>query len=287
MNKKLLVIILLIVSLIGFGCGSQKTISSSADWAPREESSSQNAAMPGSGDSGAIPPNVNLDLNSLEQKIIKNGEISITVQSNAQAETAVLELVAKYRGLVQNTNTYTSRDTSNTDMVVRIPADDFDAFIGEIKDLGEVTRNFIYTTDVTEEYIDLAARQKTLVLQEERLQEMLKKTNNVDELLKVENELARVRGEIERITGRLTYLDNRISFSTINISLRTKYIPTQAETKNFGGEILFSFQDGIGSFVNLTVYLVKTLVWLLPFLVVGLPVVIFLWRRYYRRREKK
>lgn len=291
MNKKLLALTLLFVLLINFGCGSQKTVSPlapSADQAPRAVSS-QNMAAPGSESSYKSDNDLHdakLDLNSLEQKIIKNGEISITVQSNTQAETKVLELVAKYRGLVQNTNTYTSRDNSNTDMVVRIPAENFDVFINEIKDLGDVTRNYIYTTDVTEEYIDLTARQKTLLLQEERLQEMLKKANNVDELLKVENELARVRGEIERLTGRLNYLDNRISFSTVNIYLRTKYIPTQAETRNFAGEILFSFQDGIGSFVNVAIWLIKTTIWLLPFLIVGIPVFIFLWKKFYRRREK-
>ena len=285
MNKKLLALILMLILLISFGCGSKSIVPRPADSANRAESS-QNAMAP-EYDNQDSAKDMDLDLSAMEQKIIKNGEISITVQSNTQAETEVLKLVTKYQGMVQNTNTYTSKDTSNTDMVVRVPAKSFDEFINDLKGLGEVPRCLIYTTDVTEEYIDLSARQKTLVIQEERLQEMLKKANNVDELLKVENELARIRGEIEKITGRLKYLDNRISLSTVNISLRTKYIPTQAETKNFSGEILYSFQDGIGSFVNLAVWLLKTTIWLLPFLVVGIPVFIFLWRWRQRKREKK
>lgn len=285
MSKKLLAITILLVLMFSFGCGSQ-TAPQQADQVSRSEST-RDATSPDSGSSGDAAQDANLPLDSLEQKIIKNGEISLTVQSNIQAETKVLELVAEYQGFVQNINTYTSKDVSNTDMVVRIPAGKFDAFVNEIKNLGEAIHSQIYTTDVTEEYIDLAARQKTLVLQEERLQEMLKKTNNVDELLKVENELARVRGEIERISGRLNYLDNRISFSTVNIYMRTKYIPTQAETKNIGSQILFSFQDGTSAFVNFAVYLIKTTAWLLPFLVVGTPLFIFLGKKLYHRRKKK
>jgi len=288
LNKKLLALFLMLILLISFGCGSKSAVPSSPPRYDVMTSQNESAKMPDSPMTGGnISQDNNIELDSMEQKIIKNGEISITVQSNTQAEAEVLKLVTKYRGMVQNTNTYVSRDTSNTDMVVRIPAESFDEFINDLKDLGEVPRCYIYTTDVTEEYIDLSARQKTLVIQEERLQEMLKKANNVDELLKVENELARIRGEIEKITGRLRYLDNRISLSTVNISLRTKYIPTQAETKNFRGEILYSFQDGIGSFVNVAVWLLKTTIWLLPFLIIGIPIFIFLWRWLKRHRDKK
>lgn len=266
--------------LISFGCGSPKVSNqaSIAGSAPDMESIQEE---------NGNPAHASLDLSSLEQKIIKNGEISLTVQDSSKAEGKILELVSQHQGLVQDTNTYLRKDVSNIDMTVRIPADKFVLFMDELKKLGEVTHSYIYTTDVTEEYIDLAARQKTLLVQEERLQEMLKKANNVEELLKVENELARVRGEIERITGRLNYLDNRIAFSTINIHLSTKHIPTKAETKNFGGEILFSFQDGLGFFVNFVVGIIKAAVWLLPFLVIIIPLAIFAKRKLSNRKNKE
>ena len=172
-------------------------------------------------------------------------------------------------------------------MVVRIPADKFDVFAGDLKSLGEVAQNKIYITDVTEEYIDLAARQKNLKLQEERLQEMLKKSNTVDDMLKVEKELARVREEIEKSTGKLKYLENRISYSTITIHLRTKYITSETQTNDFGGQVIYNLRDGLTSFLNFLIFLLMAVLWLLPFLAIGIPLFIFIRKKLVRRRENK
>lgn len=271
MKKKLLVLFLIFITIASFGCGAAKKSEAV------QESPARNVQ-----DSSSQTGEANLDLQAADQKVIKNAEINITVKDNRESEAKVQVLVAQYKGFIQNTESYQSKESNVTNLEVRIPAASFESFLTELKNLGEVTHNRVYTTDVTEEYIDLSARQKTLLLQEERLQEMLKKAKDVDELLKVENELARIRGEIERITGRLNYLDNKISYSTIQISLRSRFIAGDSNIDGFGAEVLYSLKTGFNTFLAVVMFLIKALMFALPFLVVILPLLYL----YYKKGGK-
>lgn len=287
-KKKILAIILSLLFLFSFGCGfRQSALPPSTSGAPAP--AADTAAKSGAANSKTElnTSETSMEYDSSNKKIIKNAEMSFGVENTTTAETKVQELVVKYQGFVQSSNTYGAKEATSTDMVVRIPADKFDSFTGELKSLGEVTQNKIYTTDVTEEYIDLAARQKNLKLQEERLQEMLKKSNTVDEMLKVEKELARVREEIEKSTGKLKYLENRISYSTATIHLRNKYVVSDTKTNDFSGQLVFNLRDGLTTFLNFLTFLLMAVIWLLPFIVIGVPLFIFIRKRQARRRENK
>lgn len=262
MKKVFFVMSVLLIMLLSFGCSSAKKSEMAQEPAARQYMSIAEDQKQASS---------NLDINSADKRIIKNADISVAVKNNTEAEAKVQELVVKYKGFIQKTETYKNKDNSFTNMEVRIPAESFEAFLSEVKDIGEINRNRVYTTDVTEEYIDLSARQKTLLVQEERLQDMLRQAKNVDELLKVENELARVRGEIERIAGRIKYLDNKTSYSTVNITLSTKYLPGESGVDNFGDELLYTLRTGFNTFLSLILFLIKALVFALPFLVIILP----------------
>lgn len=274
MKNKMVVIIFIALFLLTSGCGAAnlESVANKAD--------SVNGSPPVAYTAGPASQVVDQSLNmeSAEKKIIKNAEILLTVQNNLAAEAEVQELVAKYRGYIQNSESYKGKNSDYTNMEIRIPADSFEQFTSELADLGEITNNRVYTTDVTEEYIDLTARQKTLLLQEQRLQEMLKQTKNVDELLKVENELARVRGEIERITGRLRYLDNKISYSTVRLTLSTKYINNDNKIAGFGTDVIYSLKSGFNAFLTVLLFLIKAIVFLLPFWLIVLVVLFLIYK---------
>ncbi|MFY9174784.1 MAG: DUF4349 domain-containing protein [Peptococcia bacterium] len=274
MKKRILLLVLISLLLLTLiGCGSaSKSASSIRDY---NEAGSAPAVEMADIDQASEQ---NLSLEAAEKKIIKNAEIRITVKNNLEAEGEVQELVAKYKGYIQNSESYKSDNNDYTNMEIRLPAENFEQFNAELADIGEITNNRVYTTDVTEEYIDLSARQKTLSIQEQRLQEMLTQTKNVDELLKVERELARVRGEIERITGRLRYLDNKISYSTVRLTLSTKYVSGDKMFDGFGDDVLHSLRAGFEAFLTVLLLLIKVVVFLLPFGIVALIVLLIIYK---------
>ncbi|MGB9887774.1 MAG: DUF4349 domain-containing protein [Moorellales bacterium] len=82
-------------------------------------------------------------------------------------------------------------------------------------ELGEVKTQRVYSEDVTEDYIDLEARVKTLTAQKERLTELLERARTVEDILKVEKKLERVRAERESLSGKLNYLRHRVTYARV------------------------------------------------------------------------
>lgn len=113
----------------------------------------------------------------------------------------------------------------DTSIVVRVPRDRFDDVVAKIEKLGDVTHRDIKAQDVTDEYVDVAARLKNAYAMRDRLTDLLSRAASKD-ALDIEKELGRVTEDIERMEGRLKLLRDQIAFSTITVS----FTPLAAQT---------------------------------------------------------
>jgi hypothetical protein len=105
----------------------------------------------------------------------------------------------------------------DTEIVVRVPRDRFDEVVAKIEKLGDVTHRDIKAQDVTDEFVDVAARLKNAYAMRDRLTDLLSRAASKD-ALDIEKELGRVTEDIERMEGRLKLLRDQIAFSTITVS---------------------------------------------------------------------
>ena len=90
---------------------------------------------------------------------------------------------------------------------------------------GKVTSRRVRVTDVTEQYIDVDAQIRNLRVLRNRLKKLYSRSNNVEELLKVEAELARVQTELDSLEGRMKAMKKNIAYSQLSISINRKRIP--------------------------------------------------------------
>ena len=88
-----------------------------------------------------------------------------------------------------------------------------------ISELGEVLNEHQGSEDVSEQFIDLEARLKSALREEQSFLSLLGRASNVSEVLAIERELARVRADIERYQGQLDFLSRRVDLSTIYVEL--------------------------------------------------------------------
>ena len=165
----------------------------------------------------------------MERQVIKTADMSLRVENATSAAEALGDIADFYGGYVSSSSVYDSyyyeSDVRKQGYVnIRVPADELDATLDEIKTLGEIQSESSSAQDVTEEYIDLNARLSILEKQETRLLEILDMATTVQDVLDVEKELGRVRGEIESLQGRLNYLDSRIDLATVNVYI-TEPVP--------------------------------------------------------------
>ena len=220
--------------------------------------------------------------NIQEQKIIKTARLVFQSNDLAATHKNILELANQYKGFVQSDNSGKSYNRLYTNMVIRVPTQNFQSFIeGVSEGVSYFDQNEINRRDVSEEFVDLEARLKAKRELEKRYLELLKQAKNVKEMLEIERELSNIREEIEAKQGRLKFLQNRVSMSTINLEFYTLTAQTGI-TQSYGQKMINSLKggwDGISVFFLGLLYLWPLFVLIL----IG----IFVIRKLLKRKNKK
>ena len=114
---------------------------------------------------------------------------------------------------------WTQASTSDS-LTLRVPAENFEILIEELRAMGAVLNENIVGQDVTEEFLDIEIRLKNALAMRERYVALLEKATTVKEALAIEAELGRLTAEIEVMKGRLRYLSEQAAYSTITVSFR-------------------------------------------------------------------
>jgi len=223
-----------------------------------------------------------VDNSSSEQKIIKTGSLNLTVDSTEGAMAEIKEIVQAKQGYISNSQIYTTKeDKLAGTIILRMPAQEFEQSITEIKKLAKVvTQEQISGQDITEEYVDLLSRLKNMQAEEAQYLEILKKAGSIADTLAVTKQLNIVREEIEVVQGRLNYMDDQTELSTVTVyltektelgALADKWQPSENVRQAFRAWVRF-----LQSLVDRSVWLLLFLI--PPALIIYLIVRLIIWR---------
>ena len=223
-----------------------------------------------------------------KRMIIRTGNMSVEVEKYDDAERIVTDVVKKNGGYISNTtSSQNSSGNKQGTLVLKVPADKYDALISEVGSVGKVMSRNINANDITEEFIDLEARQKTQKELEQRLLNLLsEKTARLTDVVEVEQKLASVRQVIESLDGRLRFLKNQSEMSTLTLSL---YEPSILVTSSGGGffyELGQGVKRGLRGFTDILSGMITLLIALLP-LIVLILIIIWIIRRIIKKRNQK
>lgn len=104
-------------------------------------------------------------------------------------------------------------------ITVRIPQSAYNAYLGAVTGVGQMISNYEYTQDITANYFDSQTRLATLELQLERLEEILGKSEKLEDVILLVQEIASVTNEMEQIKGQLRLWDQLIDYSRVSVTL--------------------------------------------------------------------
>jgi uncharacterized protein DUF4349 len=213
---------------------------------------------------------------AVERKIIQNAEMTIETGAPDEGQRKISAIADKHSGFVviseSKQNEAVSQKVASTEVniVVRVPARQFEAAIAEIRDVGgRVLYEKKSGQDVTEEYIDLEARIRTKKALEAQFLEIMKQARKISDALEVQTQLADVRTEIESLEGRRRFLENQSALSTIKITLHTPTPVVAAATRGFLYDLKVAFGDGVGVGTNIFLGIIR-------FVIVMIPVTLFI-----------
>ena len=178
------------------------------------------------------------------------GSVSAPVQTgqklirkvNIDAETEDLEtllgsLTSQIRALdgyieqqeLYNGSSYSSYRSRSANLTIRIPAENLDSFIGQVKDVSNVVSYNESQDDVTLTYVSTESRIKALETEQDRLLELLSKAENMSDLLEIEARLTDVRYELENVTSQLRVLANKVDYATVYLYVSQVKVYTEVE----------------------------------------------------------
>jgi len=149
-----------------------------------------------------------------KRMIVYTGRFTVDVYDLRHAQQALVDFVTENGGYMQQT-------TANT-LVLRIPAEHFEAIEPALRKLGRIDDQLtdIRARDITEEYHDLELRLKTKRHYLESLRALLAEAKNLEEKLAVQREIAHVVEEVESMEGRRRLLQSQVALATVTVTFR-------------------------------------------------------------------
>ena len=238
----LLTIIGSISMIILSGCGTTKQSESltSQDMAYEEEIYKNNDVTNSviyekDYDTGENDKTAAIEIN---RKLIKR--VSLDVETNMfdelmnNLETKITSL----GGYIESSNTwngssyYQSTAARNSNLTVRIPKDKLDSFVEEIGNQSNIISKEERVEDVTLQYVDMESHKSALLVEQERLLELMSQAESIDDIITIESRLSDVRYQLESMESQLRTYDNLIDYATISISISevVRFTPQPTQT---------------------------------------------------------
>jgi hypothetical protein len=235
------------------------------------------------------------------RKIIRTFTVYGETKEYDAAISAVNSSIATYGGYVSESRvtgpsySYSGRGYSREAyFVIKIPAENLDAFISQIGGSLNVTTSSSTQQDVSEAYYSIEARMKTLETERESLLAMMASIDTAkdyDFWYTLQKKISETEQQIAEYQAILKSYDGQVAYSTVNLTVYevVEYTPVQNEAPTFGERIAEAFVDSWTDFgegcMDFAVFMVSAIPTLLIF--PGIPAVIVIIVIAVHKKNKK
>ena len=168
----------------------------------------------------SVPSAVTLIAAAAKPMIARTAQLSLIVKDFDSSQKRLQEILLRHGGYVGEMTTSAPDGAERKfSATLRVPANQLDAAIAEVKELGRVESESQSGEEVTSQYVDLQARLSNARNTEQRLTELLRRqTGKLDEVVTVEEKISDVRERIERMEAEQKSLSQRVDFGTLSVS---------------------------------------------------------------------
>jgi hypothetical protein len=276
------------------GCSSNKSSTMNSANTLENRISAQDAA--GITKNDAAKSTTATSEQQISRKIVKTANLIVETLTYDKTISKLESLVNQYSGYVEGSTTEgqglkNTIQTRTAQYTLRIPSVKLNDFLNSVGSIGNITSKTIKGEDVTQDYFDKASRLTALKIQQASLQDMLKKSGNLDDLIKINNSLTDVNTQIEQLTGELQKLDSLVDLSTVNVTINEVLQITKMAEKpdnSFGGQLLSVLTDSLNALLMVFQVIIKIIIAILPFAIVfgGIAIIIIVLVKLLIRRKR-
>jgi len=226
--------------------------------------------------------------------LIQSANIELSVENYDFTLDEMKKLVDKQSGYIANEETGVYSYTDNQEpmksgyVVLKVPSENFDSLVESIGSYGKITYESYTKDDYTDVYRDTASEIENLKITEERLREILKKADTVEDILSIEMQLTNVRSQINDYTRQIKNWEKLSDLSTISLNIvQVKTLNTVIEPLDYSiwSRAKVGFIESINTIVTVVENFVVWLIGALPVLGI-IAIVSWIARVIYKKKKK-
>jgi len=195
----------------------------------------------------------------LSEKIIYSIWADIETRNYDNTIAKVNALIAESGAFIENSNErginygYTGQSYRHAYFLIRVPVNQLENMKTQLDSLGNVVSQSSNATNITAQFIDTEARRNSLLVQEERILDMLSKVEALNDLILLEQHLSHIRYQIESFTSTLNNWQRQVDYSTLTLNITeveefTEFVPIHRSYWEQMGDGIMATLRGIGNF---------------------------------------
>jgi predicted small secreted protein len=220
---------------------------------------------------------------SADRQVVSAATISLTSSDPLSVAYEAVEVALEADGHVDSRTDTPIEDSrqGSAQLVLRVPSENLDETLVELKTLGDLVRSSLNQTDVTTQAADLDARIAALETGVNRLLTLMSQATTTADLIDLESALSQRQTELDGLTAQRDSLLDRVEYAAVEMYISTPGEVAGAVPGDFWGGVVVGFQAMMTFFGGLLVVLGVLLPWLLP---LGLLAVLIAWLVRRKRR---
>ncbi|MDR2553236.1 MAG: DUF4349 domain-containing protein [Treponema sp.] len=181
------------------------------------------------------------------RKLVKRAEIAIEAdQSFVGGGGELAGVNQKLDELLKKYGAYSERTFSGETSIhctIRVPQGFYESLLSETAVLGKLRSRNETAEDVTLKYYDLEGRLNTRKALLATFQGYLSRTQNIDDIMKVETRIADLQNEIDWLGTQLTQLAGLVDYAVIELSLYSPRHSSSHTLRDRIGDLFAAFGD--------------------------------------------
>ena len=155
-----------------------------------------------------------------DRRLVHTADMTVRVEDVPEAVDQAKRLTIDADGYIAHETLSTPRGgTPAGSLTLRVPSEGYEEALEDLAELGDRSNLERSVEDVTEEIADVESRVESAETALETLRGYLEEAENVDDLLRVENEIQTRQAELEAFQARLETLRDQTSYSTVHLTL--------------------------------------------------------------------
>lgn len=217
----------------------------------------------------------------------------LAIRHHLTVETAATELKTQFEAAAKHCETLkcqmlnasftneTENEPASAYLSVRVPPAQFVAFLNGVEKTTKVLQHQRESEDKTDAVIDVEAQLKNATDLRDRLRKMLAESPaKIKDILDIESKLSEIQAQIDSANGIRKVLSNDTDWIAIDIQFQAIRGVTQ---KGFFAPIAEAFKNAGHVLVESFASVITLIVALLPWLIIGIPLLLVcrkLWRKF-------